>query len=164
MILAAFAQAATHRAVALPRSRDSPTRWSDNPGHAGVPEGQRAILVDPTPAGAPRSMLDLDLSTRHGYPHARRDWNRPHHRLHHRAPSPPQYTVLIAAGDCLVTARRGAARPTPHTGTVYDQPRTIGRGRPLRCRVAGCDSRASFHRPHDPGVELGASSAVQPCG
>jgi hypothetical protein len=72
----------------------SPKRWSDNPCHAGVPERQRAILVDPTPAGAPRSMLDLDLSTRHGDPHACRDRNRPHHRLHHRAPSPPLYTCL----------------------------------------------------------------------
>jgi hypothetical protein len=67
----------------------SPKRWSDNPCHAGVPERQRAILVDPAPAGAPRSMLDLDLSTRHGDPHARRDWNRPHHHLHHRAPFLP---------------------------------------------------------------------------
>ncbi|MDQ3824394.1 MAG: hypothetical protein M3325_01145, partial [Actinomycetota bacterium] len=94
-----FAFGVTKRSAPCKVDADGlPPRWSDNPFHAGVPERQRAIVVDPTPAGAPRSMLDLDLSTRHGDPHARRDWNRPHHRLHHRAPSPPQYSVLIAAG------------------------------------------------------------------
>lgn len=109
----------------------SPPRWSDSPFHAGVPERQRAIVVDPTPAGAPRSMLDLYLSTRHGDPHVRRDWNRPHHRLHHRAPSPPRYTVL--SQQAIAWLRRTVHPPQsgpPHarTGTVDDQSSTIGRG------------------------------------
>jgi hypothetical protein len=67
--------------------------------------------MDPTPAGALRSMFDLHSSPRHGDPHMRRDSYRSHHCLHGQAPFPPRYTGLIAVGDDVVTTRPDAPPP-----------------------------------------------------